>query len=220
MKKAFTLIELLIVVAIIAILAAIAVPNFLEAQTRAKVSRVQSDLRTLATGIESYTVDNNKPMTCWVSATAVAGRSLFYPEVASAVSARFIRLTTPIAYVTTVLRDPFVPEKNMSRHGVSTNEYDTYDYISAFDFEKETSKRAAAITSGAGWRLASAGPDGMQYYGGAQTGLATNQYGVDYDPTNGTKSIGDLVRVGGGPGPIYTLKPSIDRIRNVYNQQF
>jgi len=41
---AFTLIELLIVVAIIAILSAIAVPNFLEAQTRSKVSRTQADM--------------------------------------------------------------------------------------------------------------------------------------------------------------------------------
>jgi type II secretion system protein G len=57
--RAFTLIELLIVVAIIAILAAIAVPNFLEAQVRAKVSRAQNDMRTLATAIESYQVDNN-----------------------------------------------------------------------------------------------------------------------------------------------------------------
>lgn len=59
MKKGFTLIELLIVVAIIAILAAIAVPNFLEAQVRSKVSRVKSDQRSLATGIEAYFIDNN-----------------------------------------------------------------------------------------------------------------------------------------------------------------
>jgi prepilin-type N-terminal cleavage/methylation domain-containing protein len=58
-RQGFTLIKLLIVVAIIAILAAIAVPDFLEAQTRAKVSRCKSDMRTLATAIEAYTVDFN-----------------------------------------------------------------------------------------------------------------------------------------------------------------
>ena len=58
-RDAFTLIELLIVVAIIAILAAIAVPNFLEAQVRAKVSRTISDMRTLNTAIEAYAVDFN-----------------------------------------------------------------------------------------------------------------------------------------------------------------
>ena len=61
-KAAFTLIELLIVVAIIAILAAIAVPNFLEAQVRSKVAVVYSDFRTVKTALESYRVDyNNYP---------------------------------------------------------------------------------------------------------------------------------------------------------------
>jgi len=59
MRKAFTLIELLIVIAIIAILALIAIPNFLEAQIRAKVSKATADLRSMATGIEAYFVDNN-----------------------------------------------------------------------------------------------------------------------------------------------------------------
>ena len=55
--QAFTLIELLIVVAIIAILAAIAVPNFIEAQIRAKVSRVNADMRAISTALEAYCTD-------------------------------------------------------------------------------------------------------------------------------------------------------------------
>ena len=72
--RGFTLIELLIVVAIIAILAAIAVPNFLEAQVRAKVSRVKTDVRTLTTAIVAYSVDENRyPLGFVEGGTSVLG---------------------------------------------------------------------------------------------------------------------------------------------------
>jgi prepilin-type N-terminal cleavage/methylation domain-containing protein len=55
--EGFTLIELLIVIAIILILIAIALPNFLEAQHRAKVTRANAQLRTLETGLYSHITD-------------------------------------------------------------------------------------------------------------------------------------------------------------------
>jgi len=82
------LIQLLIIVAIIAILAAIAVPNFLEAQVRSKVSRVRSDLRSLATGIESYYVDWNT-----------------YPPNAD------VLWQGPVKYLTSPFPDPYAPNR-------------------------------------------------------------------------------------------------------------
>src|SRR5476649_2309460 len=103
--KAFTLIELLIVVAIIAILAAIAVPNFLEAQTRAKISRVKSDLRTQATALESYLVDTNHYPRDNDSDLddETAMQVVPFTSRANGVT----QLTTPIAYLTSILEDPF-----------------------------------------------------------------------------------------------------------------
>jgi len=64
-EKAFTLIELLIVVAIIAILAAIAVPSFLDARTRAMVSKTKADMKSIVTAIKMYEVDHNDVMSYW-----------------------------------------------------------------------------------------------------------------------------------------------------------
>jgi len=53
-RKGFTLIELLIVIAIILILIAIALPNFLEAQIRARVTKANGEMRSLATALFDY----------------------------------------------------------------------------------------------------------------------------------------------------------------------
>lgn len=56
----FTLVEIMIVVAIIALLAAIAVPGFLRARKRSQASRVLNDLRLIDGAIDQYAIETNK----------------------------------------------------------------------------------------------------------------------------------------------------------------
>jgi len=184
-RKAFTLIELLIVVAIIAILAAIAVPNFLEAQVRSKVSRAKADMRSLATAIEAYRVDNNNYI---VALDSIGGWRTF--------EQRLVPLTTPVAFITSVMKDPF------PKADAGINLAETFDFL-----DKESTKDMAFFvdkvwTSFPGensaenreWRVQSLGPDMLESL------VATTEYPeqipVTYDPTNGTASFGDIHRYG------------------------
>ncbi|MDX9754093.1 MAG: prepilin-type N-terminal cleavage/methylation domain-containing protein [bacterium] len=170
MKHAFTLIELLIVVAIIGILAAIAVPNFMNAQVRAKVTRVEADLKTLTIALESYRISfNNYPVAHLIDRQIASGNAI----------SRFSALTTPIAFITFYPSDPFGKKKEGTEFHTAT--YDYYDWESA-----KLASNFPISTRGAYWRIASAGPDLIQTVGTAP----------DYDSSNGLRSPGDIVRLG------------------------
>jgi len=59
-RGGFNLVEIMIVVAIIALLAAIAVPGFLRARKRSQASRILNDLRLIDSAVDQYAIENNK----------------------------------------------------------------------------------------------------------------------------------------------------------------
>src|SRR5689334_20024991 len=59
-RGGFTLVEIMIVVAIIALLAAIAVPNFLRARKRSQATRILEDLCMIDAAIDQYAIENNR----------------------------------------------------------------------------------------------------------------------------------------------------------------
>ena len=59
-RSGFTLVEIMIVVAIIALLAAIAVPGFLRARKRSQASRIINDLRLIDSAVDQYAIETNR----------------------------------------------------------------------------------------------------------------------------------------------------------------
>ncbi len=203
-SKAFTLIELLIVVAIIAILAAIAVPNFLEAQVRSKVSRSKADMRSLTVGIEAYAVDNNNFPSDTGGAQNGFGRPYAPGNTPAANFTIGYDLTTPISYLSSVsaFRDVFKLQRKDIQNNPGTEGRDLYNFANWSMRLKTGAINQATydIVSqrGGDWVLFGAGPD---TFTNNNTFAATDDfeipqipYTVSYDPTNGTVSVGDIFR--------------------------
>jgi len=161
-RSAFTLIEILMVVAIIMILAAIATVNLLEAQVRAKVSRAQTDMRTVSVALEAYAVDHGR----YPLAAGLDGRPIHpYPTGGPYLMGTRLStcITTPIAYLTLRPNDPFPDSVDPV---AATFYYITKDYSTAMRgidgiiyFEDYVTAMNLGSRPGTSYVLASCGPD-------------------------------------------------------------
>jgi type II secretion system protein G len=88
-ERGFTLIELMIVVAIIAILAGILIPNFVNARAQAQTAACESNMRAIATALELYYADNQ-----------------VYPTAAGAAVQPSLMTANGVAYLNNTPKDP------------------------------------------------------------------------------------------------------------------
>lgn len=192
-RHAFTLIELLIVVAIISILASIALPNFLEAQTRAKVTRVKADMHSLIIAVETYRVDNNNyPIRRNTQATDTKKPAV--PEACKRLEQMSV-LTTPVAYISSLFPDIF--ESFLSPPNNIIDFYDPTQTSWLINSRHKFWPERQVSPDDAGWLMVSVGPD--KYLGAIDntggwpsTFLMRGTVFYTYDPTNGTGSVGNI----------------------------
>jgi prepilin-type N-terminal cleavage/methylation domain-containing protein len=190
-RKGFTLIELLVVIAIILILIALALPNFLEAQIRARVVRAEADMRTVATAVESYYGDRG-------AFPYVSVASLDYTHLSDG----FRWLTSPVAYLTSLPLDPFSLPIEPPVIIVTTGP--NYKFVSTTPIPMPGLVRFSKVEAYAIYSFGpNLEPDSSALYGGSWPFGIGHPCPSDFNtiwtfsPTNGSRSVGDLVRLGG-----------------------
>lgn len=201
-KNAFTLIELLIVVGIIGILAAIAMPTYRDAITKSRIAQVKVDLKNLGTALESYRIDHNK-------FPRRENQFLFFADYL------LPDLTSPIAYLGTIkMNDPFGKVQEYEEPVIDRGtegpvdafgptyvlNRSSYTYIPYFNFAMIQGQRELQRE---GFALASIGPDRQDSYIVDYPFPLHYRYPGDtvrdsvYNPSNGIMSPGDIAFFGG-----------------------
>ncbi|MCA9427146.1 MAG: prepilin-type N-terminal cleavage/methylation domain-containing protein [Candidatus Omnitrophica bacterium] len=173
--RGFTLIELLIVIAIILILIAIALPNFLEAQIRARVVKAKGEMRSLGIAMESYFLD-------WKVYPAEHER-----DETNRLQRGLAWLTTPNQYISSLPEDPF---------GAFSADSDDTTAITYETGGLETGE-PPCIPCMVTWVMMSNGPDATQLIFAEQPTYDSGRDVRNYSPTNGTKSRGSIYKWGG-----------------------
>lgn len=179
--RAFTLIELLIVVAIIGILAAIAVPNFLNAQLRAKIARVEGDLRAMKTAIEMYRLDSNGyPPACSL-------------EIVGDVQFRAGEIFSPVAYANVPAVDPFNTLEGSRTSLFAAKEYFYLNHDETCGWPitllSWTLDNVPSAPQHAEYLISSQGPDNLSE-------IQDQRASPIFDVTNGLDSQGDIIVFG------------------------
>lgn len=192
--RGFTFVELMLVMTIITILAAIAVPNFLEAQTRAKVARAKAEMTAVKMAMDSY----RQEAKAW-PLNRLAGVSGPWDLTV---------LTTPVAYLTSLPQDVFSVADS---RGVRPPNFKsvTYRYLNGLQLEQPAPPLAGQAPPAprglqietADFGLKSGFICGLMWSYGPGAGNDTaavrilegsNIQVTVYDPSNGTSSTGNL----------------------------